>query len=619
VRTARKAIGDDDRDVDGDTVRVSIGEVFSFDVVKPDAGATAVALSLFVRPAGAKSSARIGPPAAVLFADISETMSTHTVPVGDGCVAHCTSRLVPVREPVAVSDFDKLKVLGIGSFGTVLQVRKRDTGRLYAMKVINKKRVIERNALESLYTERRIMEYVESPFVVSLKYAMQTKTNLYFFLDFIPGGELYWHLNRAQRFDEELARFYAAELALALSTLHGANIIYRDLKPENVLLDATGHVCLCDFGLSKDDMQDSDKAYAFCGSPEYIAPEMLMRLGYGKAVDWWSFGVLLYEMLSGLPPFYSEDTELMDRMILTKKLEFPPYFSEDACVVLAALLTRNPRSRLQSLGELRRTDFFAPVDFDALAHLAVQPPYTPQLGGDSDLQFFDPMFTEMELPNLSPRRGSRRGSDTRDAAMFQSFSYTAPPERHFRRRSYVSPRHGTPPQSPRRSPKRLVWPGTGAVVLELEQIIERNEEEAGPARLLRAAYGAAHAPARYSSSSALERVVVEEEDDDESSGSTDSGDRTGEGAPERRKPRVPTDGVPPRFTIPPDRLLGRQPSEGNFDIDKLSRKAKGLGPAGVPGTSGGSAIGRRLDRAGSGKKKKRSSSNHLRSRSGTTQ
>jgi len=589
--------------------------VFSFDVVKCDGSTAAVAVSLFVRPVGASSSTRAGGPTAVLFADIGESTSSHTIKVGDGCVAHCTSRLVPIREPVAVSDFDKLKVLGIGSFGTVLQVRKRDTGRLYAMKVINKKRVIERNALESLYTERRIMEYVDSPFVVSLKYAMQTKTNLYFFLDFIPGGELYWHLNRAQRFQEPLARFYAAELALALNTLHGANIIYRDLKPENVLLDATGHVCLCDFGLSKDDMQDSDKAYAFCGSPEYIAPEMLMRLGYGKAVDWWSFGVLLYEMLSGLPPFYSEDTELMDRMILTKKLEFPPYFSEDACVVLAALLTRNPRSRLQSLAQLRTTAFFSPVDFDSLAHLAVQPPYTPQLHGDSDLQFFDPMFTEMELPNLSPRRGSRRGSDTRDAAMFQSFSYTAPPERHFRRRSYVSPRHETPPQSPRRSPKRLVWPGTGAVVLELEQIMERNEEDAGPARLMRAAYGAAGPPSRYSSSSALERVVVEEDSsEDEFSGNGD-----GESVAERRRPRVPTDGVPPRLTIPPERLLGRQPSEGNFDIDKLSRKAKGLGPRGSSGSSGGgSAIVRRLDRSSSNKKKKRSSSNQLRRRSSQT-
>ena len=406
-------------------MRVSIGEVFSFDVVKPDAGATAVALSLFVRPAGAKSSARIGPPAAVLFADISETMSTHTVPVGDGCVAHCTSRLVPVREPVAVSDFDKLKVLGIGSFGTVLQVRKRDTGRLYAMKVINKKRVIERNALESLYTERRIMEYVESPFVVSLKYAMQTKTNLYFFLDFIPGGELYWHLNRAQRFDEELARFYAAELALALSTLHGANIIYRDLKPENVLLDATGHVCLCDFGLSKDDMQDSDKAYAFCGSPEYIAPEMLMRLGYGKAVDWWSLGILLYEMFTGLPPFYSENTNVMYKRILFGTIAWDESIPEVMKDFISKLLVREPAERLgagdASADAIKSHPYFDNIDWSKLAARNVAPPWTPSVDGELDVSNFDETFTAMPAQDSVVE-----GSVLSDAAAgaFDGFTYT---------------------------------------------------------------------------------------------------------------------------------------------------------------------------------------------------
>ena len=202
---------------------------------------------------------------------------------GGADAASAAARRVGLRE------FVLLKVVGKGSFGKVMQVRKRDTGRIYAMKVLQKANIIRRNQVEHTRTERNVLSRIMHPFIVGLNFAFQTEDKLYFVLDYCAGGELFFHLGREGKFDEPRSRFYAAQIVLALEHLHKMSVIYRDLKPENVLLDHRGNVRITDFGLSKENVEAVDSgAHSFCGTPEYLAPEVLNRSGHGRAVDWWS-------------------------------------------------------------------------------------------------------------------------------------------------------------------------------------------------------------------------------------------------------------------------------------------------------------------------------------------
>ena len=209
------------------------------------------------------------------------------------------------------------------------------------MKALKKDMIEKRNQIVHTKTERLILGDVESPFVVSLKFAFQTPEKLYMVMDFVNGGELFFHLRRSTRFNEERTQFYAAQILLALDYLHSLGIIYRDLKPENVLLDKDGNIKLTDFGLSKKFFGNfcDQKAFSFCGTPEYLAPEILKGTGHDKAVDFWSLGALIYEMLSGIPPWYSKNREQMFRNMLSKPLEIKPHFSPSATDLLKSLLT----------------------------------------------------------------------------------------------------------------------------------------------------------------------------------------------------------------------------------------------------------------------------------------
>lgn len=220
--------------------------------------------------------------------------------------------------------------LQTGSFGKVFLVRDKSNGTLYAMKVLRKDYIIKKNQIEHTKTERSVLgRAVHHPYIVGLNMAFQTADKLFLVLDYCPGGELFFHLGKVGRFPEERARFYAAQITLALEYVHKMDVIYRDLKPENVLLDQNGNVRLTDFGLSKEGVSDhSTGANSFCGTPEYIAPEVLRREGHGRAVDWWSLGALLYEMITGLPPFYSRNRETMFEKIMKAELNFPQQISE---------------------------------------------------------------------------------------------------------------------------------------------------------------------------------------------------------------------------------------------------------------------------------------------------
>jgi len=305
------------------------------------------------------------------------------------------------EDKVSVADFELLNLVGKGSFGKVIQVRKRDTGEIYAMKVLSKKHIVDHNEVEHTKSEKNILMKLQHPFLVGLNYSFQTEDKLYFILDYVNGGELFYHLQREKRFTEERVRFYGSEIVLALEYLHNAGVVYRDLKPENLLLTNEGHICMTDFGLCKEGLfSPDDRTETFCGTPEYLAPEVLAGQGYGKAVDWWSFGSLIYEMLTGLPPFYSTDVQEMYRKIMTDKLVFPDYVSPDARSLLEQLLERDAEKRLADPNLIKRHPFFKTLDWELQFKKKITPPYIPNVKGSSDTSQIDPVFTE-EAPTLS--------------------------------------------------------------------------------------------------------------------------------------------------------------------------------------------------------------------------
>jgi serine/threonine protein kinase len=298
-------------------------------------------------------------------------------------------------------DFEILKLIGKGTFGQVFQVRKKDTQRIYAMKVLSKKVIVQKKEIAHTIGERNILvrtATAESPFIVGLKFSFQTPADLYLVTDYMSGGELFWHLQREGRFHEGRAKFYIAELILALRHLHQHDIVYRDLKPENILLDANGHIALCDFGLSKANLSKGDTTNTFCGTTEYLAPEVLLdEQGYTKMVDFWSLGVLVFEMCCGWSPFYAEDTQQMYKNIAFGKVRFPrDALSTEGRNFVKGLLNRNPNHRLGAKAdadELMAHAFFADVDWDALGRKALVPPFKPKLKGELDVSNFDPEFT----------------------------------------------------------------------------------------------------------------------------------------------------------------------------------------------------------------------------------
>jgi serine/threonine protein kinase len=298
-------------------------------------------------------------------------------------------------------DFEILKLIGKGTFGQVFQVRKRDTRRIYAMKVLSKKVIVQKKEVAHTLGERNILvrtAMAESPFIVGLKFSFQTPSDLYLVTDYMSGGELFWHLQREGRFQEARAKFYIAELILALQHLHEHNIVYRDLKPENILLDANGHIALCDFGLSKANLTENATTNTFCGTTEYLAPEVLLdEHGYTKMVDFWSLGVLVFEMCCGWSPFYAEDTQQMYKNIAFGKVRFPrDALSTEGRNFVKGLLNRNPKHRLgatRDAEELKAHPFFADIDWEALHKKNVVPPFKPKLKGELDVSNFDPEFT----------------------------------------------------------------------------------------------------------------------------------------------------------------------------------------------------------------------------------
>ncbi|KAL4124664.1 hypothetical protein PRIC2_008259 [Phytophthora ramorum] len=287
---------------------------------------------------------------------------------------------------VSLKQFDVLRMIGKGSFGKVLLVRKKHSSQLFAVKILSKPAIVKKQQVEHTRTERRVLASVSHPFVVCLHYAFQTKDKLYFVLDYCPGGDMFFHLSRCGCFPEAMAKFYAAEIVLALIHLHEQGIVYRDLKPENIMLDVDGHVKLADFGLAKEGItSELNGTYTMC------------------AVDWWNLGMVLYEMLTGRPPWYTQDRQELFNRLRGAELEFPQGLSPEAMNLIEGLLTRDPAKRLGAIDvrEITYHPFFADIDWNLLYNRQMEPLYRPcQYTDPIDAANFEEEFTKLPLAQI---------------------------------------------------------------------------------------------------------------------------------------------------------------------------------------------------------------------------
>ncbi|ETV68620.1 AGC protein kinase [Aphanomyces astaci] len=332
------------------------------------------------------------------------------------------------KKGTSVDDFEFLRVIGKGTFGKVLMVRHNKTDGIYAMKIISKQFLVDMDSVKYMKSERNIMTKINHPFVIGLEFAFQTESKVYLVMEYQPGGELFSHLKKEGLLMEDKAKFYLAEMILALEHLHLQGIIHRDLKPENVLISAQGHVKITDFGLAKQ-VNDGDELFTFCGTQEYMAPEMVLGNGYSSAVDWWSLGALAYEMLIGHPPFETKtkNRKELHKKILTAKLVLPKWLSSDAHSLLKSLLERNVDKRLgggkssmfvvRGVQALKCHPFFRTIDWTAMAQMRIPPPMVPRVTHAADTQNFDAEFTELPPTDLAC------GDFDGDNETFRGFSF----------------------------------------------------------------------------------------------------------------------------------------------------------------------------------------------------
>lgn len=329
------------------------------------------------------------------------------------------------REGVRLlKDYQLTRLIGSGCYGLVMLVQKKSTQRYYAMKILTKSALQKANQLKQARTERKILEMVNHPFITTIYSAFQTPNKLYFLVEYYAGGELFYHLTRAGTFTLNKACFYACEILLALEYLHSLHIIYRDLKPENLMLDAQGHIRLADFGLSCINASHQ-RHLTVCGTAEYLAPEMLLGLGYGKDADWYAFGCLIFEMLTGLPPFYSEDRRQLYYIVLNHPLKVPDSLSLCSQSLLKGLLQRDPESRLGSRrdgSEIREHPFFEGQDFDRIYMKEGVVPFSPKIRSSSDTPYVDSEFLERAPLNSD----SEDIVDTDLSSVIEGFNFESP-------------------------------------------------------------------------------------------------------------------------------------------------------------------------------------------------
>ncbi|KAK7389005.1 hypothetical protein VNO78_23836 [Psophocarpus tetragonolobus] len=329
---------------------------------------------------------------------------------------------------IGPSDFHIVRVIGQGSFGKVFLVRPKPhsshplTHGLFAMKVMRKDTIIKKNHVDYMKAERDILTKVLHPFIVQLRFSFQTTSKLYLVLDFINGGHLFFHLYRQGIFGEDQARLYTAEIVSAVSHLHSKGIVHRDLKPENILMDAHGHVMLTDFGLSKE-IDELGRSNSFCGTVEYMAPEILLGKGHNKDADWWSVGILLYEMLTGKAPFIHNNRKKLQEKIIKEKVKLPPFLTSEAHSLLKGLLQKDPSTRLgngpDGDDQIKSHKWFRSINWKKLEARELEPKFKPDVSGKDCTANFDQCWTAMpadDSPAPTPTAGDH----------FQGYTYVAP-------------------------------------------------------------------------------------------------------------------------------------------------------------------------------------------------
>ncbi|KAK9770207.1 hypothetical protein AB5N19_11012 [Seiridium cardinale] len=328
---------------------------------------------------------------------------------------------------IGLDHFNFLAVLGKGNFGKVMLAETKKSRRLYAIKVLKKEFIIENDEVESIRSEKRVFLVANRerhPFLTNLHACFQTETRVYFVMEYVSGGDLMLHIQRGQ-FGTKRAQFYAAEVCLALKYFHENGVIYRDLKLDNILLTLDGHIKIADYGLCKEDMWFGSTTSTFCGTPEFMAPEILLDKKYGRAVDWWAFGVLIYQMLLQQSPFRGEDEDEIYDAILADEPLYPIHMPRDSVSILQKLLTREPDQRLGSgptdAQEVMSQPFFRNIVWDDIYHKRVAPPFLPQIKNATDTSNFDSEFTSV-TPVLTPVQSVLSQAMQEE---FRGFSYTA--------------------------------------------------------------------------------------------------------------------------------------------------------------------------------------------------
>lgn len=339
--------------------------------------------------------------------------------------------------------FHIMCLIGKGGFGKVFMVRHKCTARIYAMKVMDKSALIDRQAVRDAHAEKNVLALVgqkHAPFIVRLHVAFQTSRRVYLVMDFASGGELMFHLRREAMLSEDDARFYAAELLVALQHLHALDVVHRDIKPENVLLDGEGHLVLTDFGLAKEVCAGQEQTHSWCGSDDYMAPEIIARTEHsGKPADYWAYGIFIFDCLNGSPPFspLHEKGKLprkkLHERILRQKPKLPKFFSRECHSLLRGLLTKDIGKRLTDALEIRKHAWFAGIDWEALERKEVAAPIVPSQS--SPTACFSPSLTKTEhsAPSSPVSLGERArsqpiavGTAVEPDNMWQGFSFVAP-------------------------------------------------------------------------------------------------------------------------------------------------------------------------------------------------